>query len=116
MWISHTERAWIRRHEALLLATEAAKAEARFHIVTKALTALLADTRAAPLLTRHGLRRIALGRSSRLPESGTADGLAVLEGVVLAALIAKILSDGDLTRWLSCHHPSELAALHKACG
>jgi hypothetical protein len=100
----------------MALTAEAGRAEARFHAVTKALDALLADTRATGMLRRLGIRRVALGRSSRLPENGNAEGLAVLEGVVLAGVIARVLSDGELTRWLSCHHPGELAALHGACG
>jgi hypothetical protein len=98
------------------LAVEAGKAEARFHAVTKALVTLLGDTRATDMLKRHGIRRISIGRSSRLPENGRAEGLAVLEGVILAGMVAKVLADGELTRWLSYHHPKELAALHAACG
>jgi len=115
VWISHAQRAWIRKQDALALTAEAGRAEARFHAVTKALDALLADTRATGMLRRLGIRRIALGRSSRLPENGNAEGLAVLEGLVLSGVVARLLSDGELTRWLSCHHPVELAALHGAC-
>ncbi|APG04820.1 hypothetical protein BJI69_13565 [Luteibacter rhizovicinus DSM 16549] len=116
MWISHTQRAWIRKEEALALTAEAGRAEARFHGVTKAIDALLADSRAKAMLRRLGIRRVALGRSSRLPENERAEGLAVLEGVVLAGVVARILSDSELTLWLSCHHPVELAILHRACG
>jgi hypothetical protein len=115
MWVTRSEREWSRRHEAMALAAEARRAEIRFCAATKALASLLADSRVTDMLNRHGIRRIALGRSSRLPESGNAEGLAVLEGVVLAGIVAKILSDGELTRWLSCHHPKELAALHSIC-
>lgn len=115
MWVTRSEREWTRRHEAVALATEARRAEMGFYAVTKALGSLLADTRVTAMLNRHGIRQIALGRSSRLPENGNAEGLAVLEGIVLAGVIAKVLSDGELTRWLSCHHPMELAALHAVC-
>jgi hypothetical protein len=84
--------------------------------VTNAFRPLFADARTAMMLERIGLRRVALGRSSRLPGSGDAEGLAVLEGVVLAGVVAKLLSNGELVRWLSRHHPGELAALQGACG
>jgi hypothetical protein len=106
----------VRRQEAETLKGEARKAEARFHAVTKSFDTLLADSWATGMLRRHGIRRVALGRSSRFSETGSAECLAVLEGVVLAGVVARILSDGELTRWLSCHHPGELAALHAACG
>lgn len=115
MWVTRSEREWIRRRDAETLAVEAGRSEARFHDVTKALSTLLGDTRATDMLKRHGIRRISIGRSSRLPENGRAEGLAVLEGVVLAGIVTKVLADGELTRWLSCHHPKELAALHAAC-
>jgi hypothetical protein len=115
MWVTRSEREWTRRHEAETLKAEARRAEARFYAVTKSFDALLADSRATGMLRRHGIRRVALGRSPRLPENGNAEGLAVLEGVVLAGVAARILSDGELTRWLSCHHPGELAALHAVC-
>lgn len=115
MWVTRSEREWIRRHDAETLAVEAGRAEARFHAVTKAMGTLLGDTRATDMLKRHGIRRISLGRSSRLPDNGRAEGLAVLEGVVLAGMVAKVLADGELTRWLSCHHPKELAVLHGVC-
>jgi hypothetical protein len=115
VWVTRSEREWTRRHDAETLAFEAGKAEARFRAVTGALGALLADTRATDMLKRHGIQRISIGRSSRLPENGRAEGLAVLEGVVLAGMVAKLLGDGEFTRWLSCHHPKELAALHGAC-
>jgi hypothetical protein len=116
MWVTRSEREWTRRHEAETLKAEARRAEARFCAVTKSFDALLADSRATGMLRRHGIRRVALGRSPRLPENGNAEGLAVLEGVILAGMVARILSDGELTRWLSCHHPAELATLHAACG
>lgn len=115
MWVTRSEREWTRRHDAETLAAEAGRAEARFHAVTKALDTLLGDTRVTDMLKRHGIQRVSLGRSSRLSENGKAEGLAVLEGVVLAGIVAKVLADGELTRWLSCHHPGELAALHAAC-
>jgi hypothetical protein len=115
VWVTRSEREWTRRHDAETLAIEAARAEARFHAVTKALGTLLGDTRVTDMLIRHGIRRVSIGRSSRLPENGRAEGLAVLEGIVLAGIVARLLSDGELTRWLSCHHPKELAALHAAC-
>jgi hypothetical protein len=98
------------------LIAAAAKAEARFHSVTHALRALFADARTAGILERHGMRYVALGRSSRLPANGSAEGLAVVEGVVLAGLVGRLLSDGELVRWLSRRHPRELAALQDACG
>lgn len=52
--------------------------------------------------------------SGSLPENGNAEAFAVLEGVMLARMVAKLLSDGELTRWLSWDHPRELAALHAA--
>nr|WP_157504029.1 hypothetical protein [Luteibacter rhizovicinus] len=111
MWISHAQSAWIRKNDAVALAAGAAMAEACFHEVTKALQPLLADTRTVEVLARLGLRHVALGRSSRLPENGSAEGLAVLEGVVLAGVVARLLSDGDLVRCLSRHHPGALASL-----
>ena len=116
MWISHAERACIHRQDAAALTAAAVKAEARFHSVTHALRALFADARTAGILERHGMRYVALGRSSRLPANGSAEGLAVLEGVVLGGVVAKLLSDGELVRWLARHRPRELAALQGACG
>jgi len=115
VWISHTERACIRRQDAAALTFAATRAEARFHAVTNALRALFADARTAGILERHGMRYVALGRSSRLSANGNAEGLAVLESVVLGGVVAKLLSDGDLVRWLSRHQPRELAALQGAC-
>jgi hypothetical protein len=116
VWISHTERAFIRRQDAAALTFAATRAEARFHVVTRALTVLLADARTAEIFERHGLQSIAFGRSSRPAENGSVEGLAVLEGVVLGGVVAKLLSDGEIVRWLSRHHPRELAALQDACG
>ena len=117
MWISHTERAWIRRQDAAALTFAATKAEARFHVVQMALRTLQGDTRTSEVLARSGLTlQVCLGRTSRVAENGCAEGLAVLEGVVLAGLVARLLSDGDLVRWLSRRHSRELAALQGACG
>lgn len=112
MWISQAQRARIREQDALALTAEAGRAKDRFNAVTDALAALSVDTRGTAILRRIGIPRIALGRS-RVPENGNAEGLAVLEGVVLAGVVARLLSDGEMTRWLSCHHPKELAALHE---
>jgi hypothetical protein len=112
VWVTHTERRWIRGLEAEALADVAQAAEARFAAVTCALTMLLADTRAVPMLRRLGITRVAWGRSARLAENGRAEGLAVLEGMVLAAVIGALLMDADLVRWMSAHHPKALALLH----
>lgn len=116
MWVTRSEREWSRKLEAETLAEAAASAEARFAAVTGALGVLLADSRAAPMLSRHGIHRVALGRSMRVAGNGRAEGLAVLEGVVLAGMVRSLLADADLVRWLACHHPGALAALHGACG
>jgi len=114
VWISQSERARIRERDALALTAEAGRAEGRFNAVTNALDTLLLDARAPEILRRVRILRITLRRSRR-PQNGNAEGLAVLEGVVLAGVVARLLSDGELTRWLSCHHPKALAALHEAC-
>ena len=116
MWISHAERACIRRQDAAALTAAATKAEARFHSVTNALRALFSDAVTAGILERHGMRYVALGRSSRMAANGSAEGLAVLEGVVLGGLVASLMSDGELVRWLSRRHAQELATLQDACG
>lgn len=115
MWVTRSEREWVRRHEAKDLAMAAARAEARFATVSHALRVLRADARAVPFLTRHGFHRLPIGRSSRIACNGRAEGLAVLEGVVLAGTIRALLADADLVRWLACHHPGALAALHGSC-
>lgn len=117
MWISHTERACIRRQDAVALTFAAARAEARFHAVETALRTVLSHARTSSLMATSGLKlQVCLGRTSRIAENGSAEGLAVLEGVVLAGLVARLLSDGELVRWLSRHHPRELAALQGVCG
>ncbi len=115
MWVTRSEREWTRKLEAEGLAAAARDAEARFASVTAALRVLLADTRAAPMLAQHDISRVALGRSTRLAENGRAEGLAVLEGVVLAGVVRALLDDAELVRWMSGHHSRELAALHEAC-
>jgi hypothetical protein len=115
VWVTRSEREWVRRHEAEDLAASAGRAEARFATVSHALRVLLADTRAVPFLTRHGYHRLPIGRSSRVAGNGRAEGLAVLEGTVLAGMVRALLADADLVRWLACHHPGVLVALHGAC-
>lgn len=116
MWISHTERACIRRQEAAALTFAATGAEARFYGVATALRTLLCDAGTLELLgMRAEMSQVCLGRSSRLAENGSVEGLAVLEGVVLAGLVARLLSDGVLVRWMARRHPRELAALQGAC-
>jgi hypothetical protein len=100
--------------EAAAIAAATASAEARFCTVTKVRRELVSDTRTAELLVRRGLRQVSLGRSSRLAANGDAQGLAVLEGVVLAGVVQRLLSDAELVRWMSRHHAKELAALQGA--
>lgn len=114
MWISHAERACIHRQEAAAIAAASARAEARFYTVTTVLRELLSDTRTAELLARRGVRQVCLGRSSRLAANGDAAGLAVLEGVVLAGVVQRLLSDAVLVRWMARHHAKALAALQGA--
>lgn len=67
------------------------------------------------MLARHGISRVALGRSMRLAEDGLAEGVAVLEGVVLAEVVRALLHDAELVRWISGLHPGALAVLHGVC-
>lgn len=114
--MTRSEREWVRKLEGDALTEAARDAEARFAAMTHAFGVLLADSRAVPMLARHGIDRVALGRSTRLPANGRAEGLAILEGVVLAGIARSLLDDTALVRWLSGHHPSVLAALHRASG
>jgi hypothetical protein len=116
VWVTRSEREWVRKLEGDALTEAARDAESRFAAMTHAFGVLLADSRAVPMLARHGIDRVALGRSTRLPANGRAEGLAVLEGVVLAGIARSLLDDTALVRWLSGHHPSVLAILHRACG
>lgn len=61
----------------------------------------------------HGIHRVALGRSARLSANGRAEGLAVLEAIVLGGVISALLEDPTLVRWLSRHRPAQLATLHE---
>lgn len=113
MWVTRSERDYTRRQQGAVLLAGAHEAEARFNAAHLALEVLVADPSAIPLLARHGIHRVALGRSARLPTNGRGEGLAVLEGIVLRGIISALLEDPSLVRWLSRDHPVELAVLHE---
>jgi hypothetical protein len=81
-----------------------------------ALTVIGADPVGASLLESHNLHRVPRGRSGRIAANGRAEGLAILEGVVLSGVIRILLTDVELVLWLSRHYPRELAIFHVAIG
>ena len=109
-------RAQIHRREDLILQQAAQNAEAAFAHTTDVLSILLADPLAARMLGQHGVSRACVTRSTRLAGNNRAEGLAVLERVVLSKRLLALLSDAELVRWLSRHYPRELAILHDVCG
>jgi hypothetical protein len=114
MWVTHTERAWRRKEEAEGLARMAAKAEASIAGVSRALTIIQSDAEGVRLLAGAGFGHLSLGRSMRLGRDGRAEGLAVLEAIVVTAVAGRMLSIPELVRWLSRNQPNELADLHRA--
>lgn len=111
MWVTRSEREWRRREEARGLAESARQAEARIAGATSVLRAAYCEAtgKGAPANTK--LRPVALGRGLRLGKNGRAEGLAVLEGVVLARVAARILAYPPVMRWLLHGAPENLAAL-----
>jgi hypothetical protein len=116
MWMTHTERQFRRKEEDRVLREAARAAEARFAAVIGALAVIGADAVGGPLLACHDLNHGPLGRSGRVAANGRAEGLAVLEGIVLTGVVRQLLADLNLVPWLSRHYPRELAALHQAVG
>lgn len=116
VWVTRSEREWVRRQEDLTLREEARAAEAHFARVAAVLKVLLADPVAERMLRPHGFSGVWMGRSMRAAANHRVEGLVVLEGVVLQRTVHAMLSDAGLVRWLSRHYPRELVALHDVCG
>lgn len=116
VWVTRSEREWVRRQEDRALREEARAAETHFARVAAALQALLADPVAERMLGLHGFSGVWMDRSTRTAANDRVEGLVVLEGVVLRGTIHAMLSDAALVRWLSRHYPRELAAFHDVCG
>ncbi len=115
VWVTRSEREWVRRLEDRTLREEARASEARFARMAAVIEVLVADPAAKRMLSAHGLSRIWMGRSVRAAANGRVEGLVVLEGVVLRGTVHTMLSDAGLVRWLSRHYPGELATLHDLC-
>jgi len=116
VWVTRSERNWVRHHEDVSLQQAAQSAEAAFARTAGTLAVLLADPIAARMLAAHGWASTWAGRSTRLAGNHRAEGLAVLERVVLSKRLHALLSDVELVRWMSRHYPRELAILHDVCG
>lgn len=112
MWVNKSERAWRRRNEQVTLGRTAAQAESHFAAFHRAVSTLLDDPVGQRWMERFGVDRRTPLRSYRLSTSGEAQGLAVIEAVVLAGVVSRLLSDPDFVRWVSRVHPDALAALH----
>jgi hypothetical protein len=116
MWVTRSEREWRRKEEERLLREAAQQAESRFAAVIAAIEAISKDPVGGQILARLNIKPIPRGRSSRLAVNGRAEGLAVLEGVVLAGTARNLLADAELVPWLSRQYPRALAVLHEAAG
>lgn len=115
MWVNKAERAWRRRAETEDLKHAATAAEARFAMFAHAVDLLIDDGEGARWLARHGITSRWCLRSVREGKTG-AQGLSVLEGVVLAKVCSLMLDDPVLLRWMSHASPGALRALHLAAG
>ncbi|UPG92845.1 hypothetical protein [Luteibacter aegosomatissinici] len=115
MWVNKAERLWRRREEAVVLKAVAGDAEAHFAAFAGAIALLLQDTEGVRHLARHGINQAWCARSPRTGKTG-AEGLSVLEGVVLAGTCSRLLDDPAFIRWMSKAHPDALQALHRVAG
>ncbi|QWT22137.1 hypothetical protein KPL74_09030 [Bacillus sp. NP157] len=111
MWVSRSERVWRRRAEATGLLAAARAAEARFAAFDRAVCLLLDDPEGRRQLARLGITSRWCARSTRMGKTG-ADGLSVLEGIVLAGVCSSLLDDAPLVRWMSQARADALQALH----
>ena len=114
MFVNPGERAWRRRNERLALTQAATDAEARIAAFSRAVSTLLDDPVGGRWMERFGFAQRTQPRSTRLPKDGSAEGLSVIESVVLAGVASRLLSEPDFVRWVSRVHPAVLAALHLA--
>jgi hypothetical protein len=113
VWVNKSERAWRRRGEAKALRAAAAAAEMRFAAFARALADLLPDPEGCRWLQRAGVTSQWCARSQRMAKAG-AEGLSVLEGVVLVNTCSRLLDDAAFVRWLSQAKPDALRRLHDA--
>jgi len=113
MWVTRSEREWRRKDEDRVLREAARAAEARFAAVIGALEVISSDPVGGRMLARHNLLQVPRGRSGRLAVNGRAEGLVVLEGIVLTGLVKALLADVELVPWLSRHYARELAVFHE---
>lgn len=114
MWVTHSERAWRRKEEARALAEAARQAEARIAGASGALAAICVDAEGSRILANACFLHAGIGRSSRHGKNGRAEGLSVLEGVVVGQLCAHMLSEPKMVRWLLANIPSKFATLSAA--
>ena len=112
MWVTCSEREWRRKEASTALTQAAWRAEARIRCAEVAIRGLQADSAGRSALSAAGLCDLGLGRSRRTGRSSRADGLAVLESVVVGRVVGSILKKPDLVRWMSLHRPSLLLMLH----
>lgn len=87
-------------------------AERRFAAWAKAMAALGGDDEGERRLAALGVSASAAQRSVRLPIGGAAEGLSVMEAVVIAGVAGRLLSDASFMRWASRVHPGAVASLH----
>lgn len=114
MWMNKSERTYRRKLEDREMRQAAVAANARFAATAGALSVLLADPGGRRALDVLGIDAVRLGRSMRVAENGRTEGLCILEGIVLAGVVSRLLNDTAFVRYLSVYHPSVLASLHGA--
>lgn len=114
MWVNKSERAWRRRAEEASLIQAGRVAEGHFAAYFRAIDALLDDPVGQRWVAQFGVDQRMPPRSTRLPPAGGPEGLAVLEAVVLAGTVGRLLADAAFVRWLSKAQPASLSALHLA--
>lgn len=112
MWMNRAERAYRRKLEERGMKAAAVQANAGFAATTAALTELLASPGGTRALEAVGIDAVRLGRSMQVADNGRLEGLSILEGLILAGVVSRLLNDTLFVRYLSLHHPAVLARLH----
>lgn len=113
MWVNKAERAWRRRGELIQLRAAACQSEVRFAAFFRAVHVLLDDPEGCRWLECMGVRSRWCSRSFRVGKTG-AEGLSVLEGVVLTRTCDQLLENAPFVRWMSQACPHALRDLHLA--